>query len=162
MTDFEKEILDHHKQLQSYALHLTHDSYLAEELLQDTILRLLSKVDKYEDRQKFGKWAGVIMHRSFCNSLRENNEARTRAFIVGYDEGVGEPSLSVADNSILYGYTDIMAAIHSLPPDAARLLCLRAEGYKYEEIAAKLGIPLGTVKSRLLVAKAMLKKVLDA
>ena len=161
MTDFEKEILAHHKQLQSYARHLTRDSYLAEELLQDTILRLLSKADKYEERQKFGKWAGVIMRNNFYNTCRQKDEAHARHLFASYDEGVGEPALSVADNSTLYGYADIMAAIHSLPPDVARLLCLRAEGYKYEEIAAELGIPLGTVKSRLLAAKAMLKKVLD-
>ncbi|MBQ8269919.1 MAG: sigma-70 family RNA polymerase sigma factor [Bacteroidaceae bacterium] len=159
MTDYEKAIVAHQKQLYAYARYLTRDKYLAEELLQETLLRLLTKADKYEEREKFGNWAALVMHNYYRNTCRSNALSRTRPLIVDYDDAVDELSLAASDSESPYNSTEIMSIIRSLPSASlSRPLTLRAIGYKYEEIAAELHLPLGTVKTRLSAAKELLRE----
>ena len=159
--DYEREVLAVQKQLHIYAKRLTHDAERADDLLQDTTLRILNNAGNYDERNSFSSWAFVIMRNIFLNNERSAN-SRSRAFIMGYDDADDcYFETSVADSESDYYGNELQSLIDSLPQELSLLLRRRIEGYKYEEIAAETGLPIGTVKSQLFVAKKRLKILLE-
>lgn len=161
MNDFEKELVNAQKQLYSYALSLTANEDDARDLLQDTMLRILKSFDRYTNQGHFVAWALVVMKNVFKNNLRSSVVGK-RSFIDGYDTLYeSDDNLLVCDTEYRYIRDEIYDIIASLPQVQGKPLILRMWGYKYEEIAVKLNIPLGSVKSNLFIAKNRLKKILE-
>ncbi len=163
MTDYENKVISHQKQLYYHALCLTRNKELASDLLQDTLFRLLTNAGKYEECDKFIGWARRVMFNIFLNTYQTKEKLSTRPLIAGYDDGAEEPLLAVADSDCEcnYSYSEITIAINSLSPESSHLLTLRAIGYKYDEIAEELHLPVGTIKSRLSAAKHNLRILLE-
>lgn len=159
MTNYERDIVSTCEYLYSYAKFLTRDQYRADDLFQDTLLRILSSADKYDDRNRFSSWARVVMRNTFYNDERAET-THTRTLIVGYDD-IEEPYSLVADSECNYSYAELLMLVNSLPQEQSLLLHRRIAGYKYEEIAEEFGIPVGTVKSQLFAAKNKLKKLME-
>lgn len=159
MRELEKAIIANCDKLRMYAVMLTMGKGGAEDLLQETILRILSNEDKYNDVGNFISWAVVIMRNIFKNSLRYN-VGRPTSSLDGYD--VQDFSYeAVADESCPYDCEDIIATVESLPPMQAAMVKLRIVGYKYYEIAENMNVPIGTVKSALNSARNTLRVLLE-
>ena len=161
MTDYENKVISHRKELYYHALRLTRNKELASDLLQDTLFRLLTNAGKYKECDKFIGWARRVMFNIFLNTYQTKEKHLSRPLIAGYDDGAEEALPAVSDGENFYNYTEIMTIINSLPPESSHLLSLRAVGYKYDEIAEELHLPVGTIKSRLSAAKHNLRILLE-
>ena len=159
MRELEKEIIANCDKLKMYALMLTMEKGAAEDLLQETILRILSCGDKYKNNGNFYSWAVVVMRNIHKNGLRYK-AVRPTSSLDGYD--VQDLSYeTVADESCPYDYEDILATVDSLPALQAAMVKQRIVGYKYCEIAKNLNVPIGTVKSALNGARNTLRALLE-
>ena len=137
--------------LKIYALSLTGDDRLAADLLQDTLVKVLSHSHRYIYHANFRGWATTIMHNIFVN---ERSRA-SRSIAVG-DEQIFDSEY----NDTFIEAKDIAAAIATLSHEHRTAFTMFVDGYRYEEISTALGVPLGTVKSRIYTARMRLQRML--
>ena len=158
--EFEKEVIEAYKVLESYATYLTKNNGQADDLLQDTLLRILTKFDKYEDQGCFNAWAKCIMKNIFVSRLT-SNERHRQTFVDGYNY-ISDDSCHpiVAENDSKYSKDEIYKAIDLLSPRYSKMITMQLAGYKYEEIAESMNISVGCVKSTMFTARGQLKKLL--
>ncbi len=157
MTDIEKELVAATAELLVYAKHLTKDRFRAEDLLQETSMRVLIQRDKYREDRCFCGWAKRIMLNSFINSANRERIMETvdDCCVFGRDN----PCLHTR-NDIASATADIYKAVDRLPENSSSIIRLLIDGHKYDEIAMILKIPLGTVKSRIYFSRERLRKEL--
>ena len=142
--------------LRALALKLSRNADDADDLLQETWLRVIENYSGYDNRNKFRAWASVIMKNIFVNNFRKNKRQ-------GQSVDVEEAHVSVYDDSdYLLVKGDIYKAISQLPHEMAKVFYMYLQGYSYEEISVLEAIPLGTVKSRIFCAKKRLQVLLES
>lgn len=158
--EFEKDVIESHGALENYAIYLTKNQERAGDLLQETLLRILTSIDKYEDQGCFNAWAKKVMKNIFINE-KTNNEKHKRTFVDGYNY-INDDSFHplVSENDIKYSKEELHKAISMLPARYAQMITMHVAGYKYEEIAQRMNISVGCVKSTIFAAKDRLKKML--
>jgi len=148
------------------AFQLCRDRATAADLVQTTYLRALRSAHTFEDRGGgIRPWLYQILHNTFYSHLKKERRAPTPVDAVfGEDEREtppGEPPPAWDLNSLDWDYVDegLKEAIDSLDGDSRMMLLLwGVDGMKYREIAEIMGVPIGTVMSRLHRAR---KKVMD-
>ncbi|KQR71021.1 RNA polymerase sigma factor [Pedobacter sp. Leaf176] len=163
MTAFEFNHLvnAHSVSLKSHALKFTNDIEDANDLVQDTLVKAIRFYENFQEGTNIKGWLFVIMRNTFINNYRKI--AKTRALITQTDE-ISSINLAHsatrnhAEGKFVVG--DINKALASLPEAYHTPFVRYFEGYKYHEISDMLQIPLGTVKTRIFVAREMLKKYL--
>jgi len=141
--------------LRRYARALAGDRIAADDLVQDTLERAWSKLHLYRRGTDLRAWLFTVMHNVYVNQLRAMRPAAQ------FDEEMPElaPPARATDTLEL---RDVDAAIRRLPPDQREVLLLVAlEEMSYEEAAGALGIPIGTVMSRLARAREKLRSMLS-
>ncbi|TCM82725.1 RNA polymerase sigma factor [Rhodovulum steppense] len=144
--------------LRRYALALTRDPAAADDLVQDTLERAIRKRHLWKRRGSLRGWLYRILYHVFLN---QSARRRRRAREVDLD-AVPEP---VAPGSAESGLVrrDIVSAMHDLPAEQRAAIALTAvEGLSYDEAAAALDIPVGTLRSRLSRGRERLRKTFDA
>ncbi len=159
--NFQTKLLDLQSNLLNFAYLLTSNRDDAYDLLQDTTLKALDNEDKYVDNVNFKGWVFTIMRNIFINNYRK--AARSATMIdqtedlyhlnLPQESGFETPEGSVAAN-------EITAAINSFSDEYRIPFSMHVQGYKYNEIAEKLELPLGTVKSRIFFARQRLQEML--
>lgn len=143
----------------SFALRLTANREDAQDLMQDTTLKVLDNQEKFIDNVNFKGWVLTIMRNIFINNYHK--VVRTQTVV---DQGVDLCNLDITNESGYgspegsYHIQEISKAIESLNKDLKTPFSMYISGYKYNEIAEKLGLPLGTVKSRIFFARQELQK----
>jgi len=141
--------------LRRYARALAGDRIAADDLVQDTLERAWSKLHLYRRGTDLRAWLFTVMHNVYVNQVRALRP------VAQLDEDLPElaqPAREV-DSLVL---RDLDAAIRSLPPDQREVLLLVAlEEMSYDEAASTLGIPIGTVMSRLSRAREKLRAMLS-
>ncbi len=160
MEEHERELVDIQALLQRYAISLTHDVENANDLLQDTFLRILTQMEKYEEQGCFEAWAKTVMRRTFLNNAKKISR-KCETIVDGYDyvENDREHPLAADCESILIG-EEICNAVKMLPPKHSKMIVMRINGYKYEEIASQMKLSVGCVKSTIFSARSNLKSIL--
>jgi len=162
--EFEKLALEQIDMLYRIARRLTRDPGRAEDLVQETYLRALRGRDKF-DLQQYGirPWLLRIMHN--LHVTRSEREAHQPASME--DEHLDTQALAPIDSLPLdpasfEGMDEhLVKAIHQLPPEYQTVLILWAvDELAYKEIADALGVPIGTVMSRLHRARQKLSEQL--
>lgn len=152
-------LLDKHSlSLKHSALRFTNDLEDAQDLLQDTILRAMSFYEKFEEGSNIRGWLFVIMKSTFINGYRK--DLKLRATISQEDTNLPSNLLAHSTKNTAEGdfaMEDIKRALIALPKTLSVPFIQYTEGYKYEEIAEEMGIPMGTVKTRIHHARALLK-----
>ncbi|WP_165912228.1 sigma-70 family RNA polymerase sigma factor [Novosphingobium sp. PhB165] len=130
----------------------------ADDLAQETMLRAWAARDRYAAGTNFKAWTFTILRNHFYS------EARRARFHGDYDEVAAERILCAeASQESSVELTDVLRALTTIPETYREALILVAAGnLSYEEIARICGIALGTVKSRICRARAMLAKVLES
>ncbi len=159
--EFTSSIIDLKSNLQKYALSLTLDRDNAFDLLQDTFLKAIQNQDKFVDSTNLKAWVFTIMKNTFINNYRRKIRENTMVSDTQelYYLNLTSDKGSISPESTLAG-NEIEKAIDALPDDYRLPFRMHLEGYKYEEIAEKLHLKLGTVKSRIFFARQKLMAVL--
>ena len=153
--EFREKLLASFPGLRQHTHRLTTNCNDADDLLQETLLKALCKSSYYRADTNFNGWLYTIMHNTFVNKSRKENHCS--AIEIEHCEHI--------NNRICvdcgYSYCELLSLVESLP-DAYRVpFEMHAAGYKYHEIAEKLGISIGTVKSRIHTARQRLKAMLQ-
>lgn len=155
IMNFEALITSQLVYLKQVARNYTDNEMAAEDLLQDTIVRIWTNRDKFQLGTNFRAWASVIMRNLYINNYRKRKKwTNSAAFydeekIEGQTENTGEQQLR---------YDDIVKEINSLEIIYRKPLELFYEGFSYREIAEDMGVSIGTIKSRMHSARGYLKQ----
>ena len=144
-----------------FAMILTANKDDAQDLLQETTLKALDNSEKYIDNVNFKGWVLTIMRNIFINNYRRIVRNQT---IIDQTEDLYHLNLS-QDSGIdtpegAFTVKEINKAINSLNDDLKLPFSLYLSGYKYNEIAETLDLPLGTVRSRIFFARQELQSLL--
>jgi len=164
---FQEKVLSIQKNMYSFAMLLTANRYDAEDLLQETTLRVLDNQEKYVDNINFKGWALTIMRNIFINNYRKELRSQIVVDQTGDLHSLNVPGDSKWDSpEETITIKEIHFIINKLSDDLKIPFSMHLDGYKYNEISDKLALPLGTVKSRIFFARRELQRnltgVLDA
>lgn len=158
---FKSRILGLQGNLLSFAYQLTTNREEAQDLLQDTTLKVLDNEEKYVENVNFKGWVFTIMRNIFINNYRQNVR---KATVIDQTENLyhlnicQDSGFTTPDGS--YAVQEISESINSFPDEYRIPFSMHVAGYKYQEIADKMNLPLGTVKSRIFFARQRLQNML--
>lgn len=157
----DSKLLDIKDNMFGFAFSLTNSKEEAMELFQDTVLKVLDSRKKYTDKSNFTGWVFTIMRNIFINNYRRS--LRNRVVLDDDDNCYSLPYINNAtDNSRdIHTLNDINIVLKSFSKDYSVPLSMFITGYKYVEIAECMNMPLGTVKSRIHIARCKLQKALE-
>ena len=163
---FEKLVQRHQTRLVGYLRGLTNTESDAEDLAQEAFLRAYRSLKGFRGTSSFRTWLYQIATNAFRNWLeKRRNQAPVNAGSIdapppGMDEPV-EPMGEENPEAQRVQRDAIDRALAQLPADQREAVLLRdVEGFEYREIAEQLGVPLGTVESRIFRGRARLKELL--
>ena len=165
-SDFLNQFNEVTPKLRNYARKLTKDEHEADDLFQASSLRMYRYRELFQAATNFDAWSCTIMRNLFINEFRKKK--RRNRIIEPYSESDNNSALSgfdFNDGEQTLLKNDILELVNGLANDFKVPFMMLYEGYKYEEIAKELDKPLGTIKSRIFVARQQLKdkiKKLDA
>lgn len=158
-ADFTQNLLGMQTELHRFALKLTADREEADDLLQETSLKALDNEDKYTPDTNFKGWMYTIMRNIFINNYRKTVRDQT---FVDHTDNLFHLSLpqdsgfeSTEGN---YDLKEIRRIVNTLPKEYRVPFSMYVSGFKYREIAERLGLPIGTVKSRIFFTRQRLQK----
>ncbi len=158
-STFQNDLIKIQSNMFNFAMMLTSNRDNANDLVQDTTLKAIDNQDKYAEGTNFKGWVFTIMRNIFINNYRRASKAATIVdtsenlyqINCAADSGLESPESSFTVNEV----TD---AINSFNDDLRIPFSMHVAGYKYHEIAEKLDMPLGTVKSRIFFARKKLQE----
>ena len=157
---FKNDVIGMQGNLMSFAFKLTSDKDKASDLVQDTTLKALDSEDKFAENVNFKGWLFTIMRNIFINnyrrSVRENTVSDTTEGLFHLNSA--QEASETPDGS--YTVSEISEIIQKIPQEFSKPFPMHVAGYKYEEIADQLGLPLGTVKSRIFTTRHQLRALL--
>lgn len=155
-ADPRDELADHLPALRAFAISLTRNAAAADDLVQETILKAWTNIDKFRPGTNLRAWLFTILRNTFYS------ERRKRKREVPDPEGHFSRNLAekpAHDARLAFG--DFRRAFDALSAEHREVLVLvGAEGFSYEEAASMMGIAVGTVKSRANRARARLTELL--
>ena len=135
------------------------DSNRADDLLQETSLKALDNEDKYTPDTNFKGWMYTIMRNIFINNYRKT--VRDQTFVDHTDNlfHLNLPQDSGFDSTEgNYDLKEIRRIVNALPKEYRVPFSMYVSGFKYREIAERLSLPIGTVKSRIFFTRQRLQK----
>ncbi len=159
--NFENELIALQNNMRNFAFSLTQNLEDAEDLLQETTLKVLVNEVKFVDHINFKGWVFTIMKNTFINNYRKlvrNKIVVDRTedlyhFNLNQKQGFDSPESS-------YDVREITKSIASFSDMYRIPFSMHLEGFKYEEIAQKNNLPVGTVKSRIFLTRKKLQQQL--
>ena len=152
----DRDFVPHIPRLRRYARALTGERARADDLVQDTLERALIKLHLWQPGSDLRAWLFTLMHNVFINQLRAQSARST----VELDDEAAQVAVRPTQTDGLE-VRDLQAALLRLPEEQrAVLLLVGLEQMTYEETAGVLGIPVGTVMSRLSRGRERLRALL--
>ncbi len=155
---FNTDLVIMQDELLRYAYKLTADREGAHDLLQETALKALDNEDKYTPDTNFKGWMYTIMRNIFINNYRKI--VRDQTFVDKTDNyyHLNLPQDSGFEQAeSAFSLKEIRKAVNDLPAEYRVPFSMHVAGFKYREIADKLSLPLGTVKSRIFFTRQKLQ-----
>jgi RNA polymerase sigma-70 factor (ECF subfamily) len=158
-AEFTTALVELEPNLERFAYSLTANPEDARDLLQETFLKALTYKDKFEENTNIKAWTFTIMKNTFINNYRKAVKQKTtfdssdNQYLVNgraYDE-------SPESN---YSHNEITRKVNELDDDFRVPFQMHTSGYKYKEIAEKLNLKIGTVKSRIFFSRQKLMNAL--
>jgi RNA polymerase sigma-70 factor, ECF subfamily len=158
LSEFHRLIEQQIPRLRRYAWALTRNRERADDLVQDTLGRALIKEHLWEPGTNLRAWLFAIMHNQNVNSVRRDMRASAAVDI----EQVSETLPATTDPTASRQMLELERALARLPLEQRQaILLVGLEGMSYEDTAAILSIPIGTVRSRLSRGRDALRKLLN-
>ena len=161
--EFNNQLILIQQKLRSFANSLTGNRQDAQDLVQDTMLKAMTYRDKFNENTNLGAWLFTIMKNTFINNYRRNR--KTNSIVDGAkdvqnvrvhdDNNNSLPETSISEKEILKG-------IDALDKEIKVPFQKHIEGFKYKEIAELMHLPIGTVKSRIFLARQELMSKFSA
>lgn len=157
-TDFKAELAAVLPQLRAFARSLAGHRDIADDLVQETMLKLWRARDRFIAGTNFRAWAFVILRNHFLSEMRRNR------FVGEWDDLVADRFLAApADQETSVELRDMVRALMQLPvPQREALILVGAGGISYEETAQIVGVAVGTIKSRVARARAALEILINS
>lgn len=151
----------HYPELLAFAISLTRDEERARDLLQDAFFLLLKHREKFTAGSNFRAWAKTVIRNTFLTGYRKRKRReRLREEYAVTPDWVDPGSTTNPAESQL-GAEYILEVVDQLPERYRRAFLLHYHGAKYRDIASWTGVPVGTAKSRVFTAKALLREALE-
>ncbi|GAC56760.1 RNA polymerase ECF-type sigma factor SigE [Gordonia hirsuta DSM 44140 = NBRC 16056] len=162
MPSWEELVAEHADRVYRLAYRLSGNQHDAEDLTQETFIRVFRSLTSYKPGT-FEGWLHRITTNLFLDMVRRRSKIRMEALDTGYERiraDTPDPQQAYAEASL---DPDLQQALDSLAPDfrAAVVLC-DIEGLSYEEVAATLGVKMGTVRSRIHRGRQGIREFLAA
>jgi RNA polymerase sigma-70 factor (ECF subfamily) len=160
---FTYDLIKLQEQLYYYALQLTEDREDALDLVQETSFKALKNRKRLHNNDHIRAWLYTILKNTYINYLRSSHY---RQLIHDTDElyshsaKSGEGSDALPDEKLIK--KELHEIIGHLPGSYEKPIMLFLAGYSYKEIAKKMKIPIGTVKSRIHLGKKQIRKAYTA
>lgn len=159
--NFKKELIGAQEDLFRFAYKLTADREEANDLLQETSLKALDNEEKYTPDTNFKGWIYTIMRNIFINNYRK--VVRDQTFL-DHTDNLYHLNLSqesgFESTESAYDLKEIRRIVNALPREFRIPFSMYISGFKYREIAEKLNLPIGTVKSRIFFTRQRLQEEL--
>jgi RNA polymerase sigma factor (sigma-70 family) len=161
--DLTQEILGLEPILKAFTLRFTRNREESQDLIQDTLLKALQYRHSYTEHVNLRGWLFTIMRNTFINNYR-----RSKRFRVTRDDSADLSRLNVGDNHTFSSpdgqpeYMDVWRQIGQIREELSTPFKMYTSGYKYNEIADHLSLPLGTVKNRIFQARKEIQKNLNS
>jgi len=160
--EFEDLLKSESQSLKALAMQLSRNSDDAKDLVQDTMLKALRYKEKFTEGSNMKAWLYTILKNSFINQYRRNVKRNTFIDTTENTYYLDIPTHKTENIAELkFIRKDLEHAISQLPVELKVTFMLNMEGFKYHEIAEELGIPIGTVKTRIFVARRILRQKLS-
>ena len=160
-TTFAQNLLSIQTELFHFAFKLTADREEANDLLQETSLKALDNEEKYTSETNFKGWVYTIMRNIFINNYRK--VVRDQTFVDKTDNlyHLNLPQdAGFESTERTYDLKEMHRVVNALPKEYRVPFAMHVSGFKYREIAEKLNLPLGTVKSRIFFTRQKLQEEL--
>lgn len=156
-ADFMRELTGVVPHLRAFARGLCGRPDLADDLVQEAMLKAWAAQDRFEPGTSMRAWTFVILRNAYLTDMRRNR------FRGEYDEATAERILTApAGQEEPIHLSDMHRALLTLPPERREaLLLVGAGGFSYEEAAEICGCAVGTIKSRVGRARAALTAMLE-
>jgi RNA polymerase sigma-70 factor, ECF subfamily len=161
--EFHDQLIKLEHSLEKFAYRLTLIKDDAKDLVQETFLKVLINRDKFVNNENFQAWTFTIMKNIFINNYRRSFQQNTyrdqtkESFLINQTKSSGSD-----DPYSAYSAMEIAQNIEQLK-DAFRIpIKMRINGFKYKEIADKLNLTMGTVKSRIFLSRKELMNHLNS
>jgi len=144
--------------IRRYARALTNDMHRADDLVQDCLERAWSRLHQFQQGSNMRAWLFTIMHNIYANQARRYNKTPQ---LVDIDTIADFPCSNSRQELNLELY-DLEYALQQLPHEQREVLLLVGlEGMRYQEVSDIIGIPVGTVMSRLYRAREKLRNIME-
>jgi RNA polymerase sigma factor (sigma-70 family) len=154
---FTQDFTSHTNFLRAYALKLTRDRNLADDLYQETALKAFKNKNTFKENTNMKGWLSTIMKNSFINYFRKNKRNKVftskEDYLLNYAE-----KTDINNGEININVAEINRMIYTLEDGIKRPFIMAYQGYQYNEIQEAMGnLPMGTIKSRIHQARKILK-----
>jgi RNA polymerase sigma factor (sigma-70 family) len=157
--EFNHLVTVHSSHLKGFAIHFTKNTEDAEDLIQDTLYKALRYKDHFQEGTNFKGWLYTIMRNIFINGYKRKklqqqvSQTAQHEFIMN-----AIPSEDAVNGGM--DFQEMTKAIGLLANEYKKPFQMYLDGFHYEEIAQDMGIPIGTVKSRIFHARQKLMQQL--
>ena len=157
LQDFVRKWDEEKSALFEFALALTGDVDDAKDLFQETAEKAVLNYRRFKTENRFSRWIYTLMRNSFINGYNRCREASAMVRLYEFPAMLAEDRTVEANPETAYGFYEFHKLLNVLHAPSRAVFSLYMEGYKYEEIAEMLQIPLGTVKHRIFKARQQIR-----
>ncbi len=159
ILEFSHQVSSLRPMLRTFTRRFTNDREESQDLVQDTILKALTYRDKFRDDTNLKGWLFTIMRNTFINNYRKNQRAKTsndttkELYFLNVEDThtFNRPQESIE-------FKEVWRNVNNMKDELLIPFKMHATGYKYQEIAKHLNIPIGTVKNRIFHARKEIQK----
>lgn len=159
VLNFRERLIEIEEDLYRFAYKLTANYEDANDLLQDTFMKALDNEDKYMPETNFKGWIYTIMRNIFINNCRK---VMREQMYVDYTDNLYFLSLpeelEVESTEDAYDLKEMHRIVNALPQEHKEPFSMHVAGFKYREIAKKMDLPVGTIKSRIFSTRKRLQE----
>ena len=159
--EFHTKLNDMSSVLHAFAYNLTKNMEDAKDLYQETAFRAITNQDKFRPGTNFKAWLFTIMKNIFINNYRKKTKANTIMDSTDNMYYINSGATTInnrAESNIMM--KELIKMIEELDDSIKVPFLMHYQGFKYQEIADQLDLPLGTVKSRIFFARKELKALI--
>ena len=161
ILEFSHQVSSLRPMLRTFTRRFTNDREESQDLVQDTILKVLTYREKFRDDTNLKGWLFTIMRNTFINNYRKNQRAKTsndttkELYFLNVEDThtFNRPQESIE-------FKEVWRNVNNMKDELLIPFKMHATGYKYQEIAKHLNIPIGTVKNRIFHARKEIQKKL--